>query len=196
MENKLTKLGLKYIDDFIPAKKKALIMKEVMELPLKKESITLFGKTHLSPRLSCFMGDKGISYQYSKNTFLAHPWSPLLLDLKKRLNSTDLFGLDALNHFNSVLINFYADGHDYMGWHQDNEPEIDVSHGIASISLGADREIKFKYKNENMVETLLLKNGSLLLMNGYNILNWKHALPKRLKVKEPRINLTFRKINT
>ena len=36
--------------------------------------------------------------------------------------------------FNAVLVNGYRDGQDAMGWHRDNEREIDTS-CIASLSL-------------------------------------------------------------
>ena len=43
--------------------------------------------------------------------------------------------------FNAVLVNGYRDGQDAMGWHRDNEKEIDTS-CIASLSLGAGRTFK------------------------------------------------------
>ncbi|GAM62570.1 alkylated DNA repair protein alkB [Vibrio ishigakensis] len=34
-------------------------------------------------------------------------------------------------HFNSVLVNLYRNGDDYMGWHSDNEKELGVNPVIA-----------------------------------------------------------------
>ena len=42
--------------------------------------------------------------------------------------------------------------------------------------------------------TINLKSGSLLFMLGNTQHHWQHSLPKRMKISERRINLTFRKI--
>ena len=39
---------------------------------------------------------------------------------------------------------------------------------------------------------IILNNGSIILMKGEIQSNWLHQLPKMLKIKHPRINLTFR----
>ena len=98
--------------------------------------------------------------------------------------------------FNSVLLNEYPNGKVGMGWHSDDERELGVDPIIASLSFGADRDFIFKHKIDKSIEKIKihLKNGSLLLMLGSTQHHWKHSLPKRLKVREPRINLTFRKI--
>ena len=98
--------------------------------------------------------------------------------------------------FNSVLLNEYPDGEVGMGWHSDDEKELGTDPIIASLSFGANRDFIFKHKTDRSIENvkLHLKSGSLLLMLGSTQHYWKHSLPKRLKVKEPRINLTFRNI--
>jgi len=45
--------------------------------------------------------------------------------------------------FHSVLINLYRDGDDRMGWPCDDEPELDPSAPIASLSLG---QPSFRFK--------------------------------------------------
>jgi alkylated DNA repair dioxygenase AlkB len=46
---------------------------------------------------------------------------------------------EGLGRFNSVLLNRYRGGGDYMGWHSDDEPELGPAPVIASLSLGAAR---------------------------------------------------------
>jgi alkylated DNA repair dioxygenase AlkB len=65
---------------------------------------------------------------------------------------------------------------------------------IASLSLGSERKFSFKHKISKETFSLNLENGSLLLMQGETQQNWLHSLPKAMKIKEPRINLTFRKM--
>jgi alkylated DNA repair dioxygenase AlkB len=58
--------------------------------------------------------------------------------------------------------------------------------------LGAERMFSFRHKRDAETVSLLLENGGLLVMKDETQDHWKHALPKSVKVKEPRINLTFR----
>ena len=47
-------------------------------------------------------------------------------------------------------------------------------------------------KKTNEKTEITLDNGSIILMKGEIQSNWLHQLPKMLKIKHPRINLTFR----
>ena len=98
--------------------------------------------------------------------------------------------------FNSVLLNDYVNGEVGMGWHSDDETELGSNPRIASLSLGVSRDFLFKHKyNEKLNKVKLkLENGSLLLMHGRSQHLWSHSLPKRLRVLDRRINLTFRNI--
>ncbi len=154
----------------------------------KQNTISLFGKTHLEPRLTAWYGDPGIEYTYSgiKNT--ATKWSPELLTIKKAIERSTAL------KFNSVLLNLYRDGNDSMGWHQDNEKSLGRNPAIASVSFGSSRHFKLKHVSDNIKTHCLLEHGSLLVMKGDTQDFWKHHIPKTKKVLAPRINLTFRKI--
>ncbi|HAA66345.1 MAG TPA: alpha-ketoglutarate-dependent dioxygenase AlkB, partial [Acidimicrobiaceae bacterium] len=39
-----------------------------------------------------------------------------------------------------------------------------------------------------------LRSGDVLVMRGLTQLLWEHEVPRSKKVKEPRVNLTFRKV--
>ena len=94
--------------------------------------------------------------------------------------------------YNACLLNLYQNGAQSMGWHQDNESEISAQSSIASLSLGAARPFQFRHIQSGETIKLMLHHGSLLNMFGETQLFWKHQLPKALKIKKPRINLTFR----
>lgn len=66
---------------------------------------------------------------------------------------------------------------------------------IASLTFGAERKFVFKHKQSKEVMSLELKAGSLLVMKGETQQHWLHRLPPTKKVKDARINLTFRTIN-
>ena len=134
-------------------------------------------------------GDSGASYRYSGVDHQPLPWTDTLLDLKTDLRNR--FKVD----FNSVLLNLYRDGNDSMGWHSDDEAELGRQPVIASLSLGQERKLRFRMRNNtrNTID-VSLPHGSLLLMYGNCQHDWQHQLPKTAKTIGPRINLTFRKV--
>lgn len=151
--------------------------------------IALFGREVESPRLSSWIGDPDASYTYSRTRFAPRPWPTVLHPLRARLQET--FGVD----FNGVLANLYRDGSDGMGWHADDEPQIDASVPIASLSLGAARRFVLRRRDDHAQrQAIELGHGSLLLMAAGMQQHWQHALPKTARAIGPRINLTFRRI--
>lgn len=168
--------------------------------------IRMFGREIDSPRLSCWIGDPGAVYTYSRTRFEPRPWPSALAHVRRRL--TDALGVE----FDSVLANLYRDGRDRMGWHSDDEPELGPAPVIASLSLGGARRFLFKPKakaprlaagngDDPAAETLggersalMLDHGSLLVMAGATQRHYLHALPATAMQVAPRINLTFRRI--
>lgn len=149
--------------------------------------IRLFGRELDAPRLSCWIGDPGASYTYSRTRFEPHVWTTTLAMLRDRLQR------ELRADFNSVLANLYRDGRDSMGWHSDDERELGVEPVIASLSLGAARRFVLRHRrNPDSKLALDLPHGSLLLMRGQTQRHWRHALPRTAKPVGERINLTFR----
>ena len=153
---------------------------------LRQESIRLFGKEILQPRLSALYGEQGVSYKYSGRSFDAILWPRWLEDMAKTC------GMLCEAPFNSVLLNYYRNGTDSMGLHADNEKELGENPVIASVSFGATRKMIFRKSNSKEKQTILLQEGDLLVMKGALQHHWKHELPKAKNVEEPRLNLTFR----
>ncbi|NQV11317.1 MAG: alpha-ketoglutarate-dependent dioxygenase AlkB [Cyanobacteria bacterium] len=162
------------------------------EVPWQQDSIHIFGQRRLLPRLTCWMADPGFDYAYSGEQQIPQPWIPRVLDLRRALAAI------AGCAFNSVLLNLYRDGNDRMGWHADDEAELDPSAPIASLSLGATRSFRFKPKGRGPQSgerhCLELGHGDLLLMDPPTQEHWLHELPSRRRVSQPRLNLTFRRL--
>jgi alkylated DNA repair dioxygenase AlkB len=154
----------------------------------QEESVTLFGKTYLQPRLIAWYGDKGTDYTYSGTRHEPLPWTAELRALRDRVEQ--LTG----SRYNSVLLNLYRDGSDSMGLHADDEPELGENPVIASISLGEQRTLYFRHRHRRDQDTfnLPLPDASLLVMRGATQQNWKHGIRKSRRPLGPRINLTFR----
>ena len=160
------------------------------ETAWRHEQILLFGKRHWQPRLVAAHGDAGVAYRYSGLSLPMHPWTALLLQIKQDIEHV------TGRRFNSVLLNFYRDQNDSMGWHSDDESDLGIEPAIASLSFGATRIFKLKHKTRRDLKTVLLdlSDGSLLLMAGPTQRYWKHAVDKSRGEKTPRINLTFRNV--
>ena len=156
------------------------------ETAWKAETIFLFGREVLQPRLSAWYGEA--RYTYSGRSFEPLPFTPLQLDLKRAVEAA------TGKRFNSVLLNYYRDGRDSMGFHSDDEPELGPEPAIASLSFGAPRTVILKHKKRPQTVKLDLTDGSLLLMAGKLQHCWRHGINKERKPCGPRINLTFRLI--
>ena len=161
----------------------------ITEVEYSRHRVRLFGREHLSPRLSAWVGDEHATYRYSGTLHQPSAWTPSLSELRSRLND------ELACTFNSVLINRYRDGNDSMGWHSDDEGELGPEPLIASVSLGATRSFRLRSREKGGPALALeLGHGSLLLMGGATQQNYRHALPKTRKAVGERINLTFRQI--
>ena len=152
------------------------------------EHLEMFGKLVQVPRRIAFFGEEGLSYTYSKQIHRALPWPPNLVDLKEKIEEK------LKTAFNSVLCNYYKDGNDYIGWHQDNEADLGMDPIIASISLGAERKFLLRNCQTRRIKEFILSDGDLFVMHSDCQRNWQHSLPRSRHIQNPRINLTYRKI--
>ena len=120
-----------------------------------------------------------------------------------------------------VLVNHYANGDEYMGYHSDAEGDLDARYPIVSLTLGASRPFRFQVTREisttvvglgpvpgeggqqsttsvtytipkGLVCEQQLDGSSLLAMNPGCQNRMKHGLPKKKGIDGPRLNLTFR----
>lgn len=166
-----------------------LLERLIREINWKQEPIWMFGKQVMQPRLTALYGNEGISYGYSGIKMEPHSWNPLLMEIKDAIEKV------AQTSFTHVLLNYYRDGQDSMGWHRDNEPELGLNPVIGSVSFGVPRKFQFRqYHDKTVKKELLLEDGSFLLMKEETQHHWEHQIPKSKKVHGPRINLTFRRI--
>lgn len=154
----------------------------------RHDEAIIFGKKIVTKRKVAWYGEKPYEYTYSKTTKLALPWTKELLELK------DIIEAKTGETFNSCLLNLYHNGDEGMSWHSDGETALKKNGAIASLSLGAERKFAFKHKKNKEKVELILEHGSLLVMKGRTQTNWLHRLPPTKKIKNSRVNLTFRSI--
>jgi len=181
---------LQYIPAFFNENESAQLFHALQAtIAWKQEELMLYGKKIKTPRLTAWYGDQNVAYKYSGVTFYALPFTAELIKIKAAIEPL------ANQQFNSVLLNLYRDGNDSMGWHADDEPELGKNPIIASVNFGQPRRFDFRHKDNHAIKhQIMLGNGSLLIMKGDIQHHWQHQIAKSLKVKEVRINLTFRKV--
>lgn len=140
----------------------------------------MYGRHIPVPRLTCWLGERGVTYRYAGADHVATPWPDWLRQLAEDVAAR--FNL----RFNFVLLNRYRNGADYMGWHKDDERG--TTPWIASLSLGASRPFDLQLPTGR--QRVQLEAGSVLCFDG----RLRHRLPKAMRVEQERINLTFRHI--
>ena len=178
-----------YLDKLMSNEKANSMFSELLQgISWERDELIIYGKKITTKRKTAWYGDSAFKYSYSNATKIALPWIPELVELKVLVEQ------QSQSTFNSCLLNLYHEGNEGMAWHSDDEKELGDQPTIASVSLGAERKFSFKHKKTKESHSLPLENGSLLLMKGVTQKHWQHSLPKAMKVKEPRINLTFRTI--
>jgi alkylated DNA repair dioxygenase AlkB len=170
----------------LPYPNAEVLARLLSETPWRAETVVVFGKRHLQPRLTAWYGEA--SYTYSGLRLAPLPWTPLLTTIRNAVEAA------CGRRFNSVLLNRYRDGRDSMGMHSDDEPELGPDPAIASLSFGTTRSFILRHKRDKRTVKLDLLDGSLLLMAGTLQQHWLHGINKSSRPLGERVNLTFRYI--
>lgn len=179
---------IEYFPSFFSTEKaNELFEKLKTEILWQQDTIAVYGKNHLQPRLTALYGNEGKPYGYSNIIMQPHHWNPLLVYIKEEIEK------EYKENFTTALLNYYRNGQDSMGWHADNEKELGRNPVIASLTFGAERNFQLKHNTiESAKQNITLEHGSLLIMKGSTQHFWKHQIPKTQKEVGGRINLTFR----
>lgn len=179
---------MRFIERFLPQTEAAAWLTELEDprfVHWQQESFRIYGRRVQAPRQLAWFGDVGLNYRYTGIDHPAEGWPPALQALKDRVED------QACQRFNFLLLNRYADGADYMGWHRDDEQGC--SGQIASLSIGATRRFSIDVAaSDGGIDrrTLELDSGSLLIFDGQQ----RHCLRATKKPCGLRINLTFRQL--
>ncbi|VXC52788.1 DNA repair protein [Pseudomonas sp. 8Z] len=161
----------------------------IEQTPWQQPQLFIHGRHHSVPRLTAWYGEPEARYRYSGVIHEPLPWTPLLDEIRQRVEQCVGQAL------NAVLLNYYRDGQDSMGWHSDAEPELGRNPLIASLNLGGSRRFDLRRVGATRIEhSLTLDHASLLVMRGPTQHHWQHQVAKTRRVCAPRLNLTFRLI--
>ena len=130
----------------------------------------------------------GKAYNYSQIDYPFQPFLPDLNLLNEKIGETLGFVP------NNCLINFYPDGKSKMGYHSDQTDILEAGTGVAIVSLGETRSLRFRnIADPEKTVTYDLPSGSLIYMTQEVQALWQHAIPKA-DTQNGRMSLTFRRL--
>lgn len=128
----------------------------------------------------------GVPYNYSGMTYREVPLPSYIAEVCAQLVSVVGFLP------NNCLANYYPTGDSTMGFHSDSTDELMPGTGVAIVSLGTIRTLRFRRIGDSTVtHDFPLTHGSLLYMTAPVQTQWKHGIPPE-GTTGPRISLTFR----
>jgi alkylated DNA repair dioxygenase AlkB len=151
------------------------------------------GKPSKSRRKMAYMASPARDYNYADMNLKGIEFTPLV-NFYKAIISLHLLTNYNLPSLNSVLLNLYEDGRSEIRWHSDKEEQLGKNPVIPTLNLGASRTFHFLEKSTGIKSSYLLNHGDLLIMGPNCQENYLHAILKEPEIKEPRISLTFRRV--
>lgn len=177
----------------------------------EQSAIRIGGEYRQIPRKQVAFGDPGTRYHFSGISVPAREWTAELLQIRDEVTEYLIQNsiIPPELRINFMLINLYRTGADNIGPHSDDERDlVEVPSGangsginnpggavISSLSFGATRDFRFTKKISGSGAssfTIPLKHGDLAIMRGTTQRYWKHSIPPRARVTEPRFNITLR----
>jgi alkylated DNA repair dioxygenase AlkB len=151
----------------------------------------LYGKEFFVPRFEAVMADENFLCSYSHN-IKRHPWGGAMMALRKEMN------VKMKMRFNMAIMNLYLNGRDYVAAHCDDEPEIDQTTSIVTVSYGASRLFRIRNKKtKEIVLDLKTMDRSFITMHGHRFQSlFTHEIVKQSEnvVRHPRMSITFRRV--
>ncbi|MFT5818956.1 MAG: alkylated DNA repair dioxygenase AlkB [Crocinitomix sp.] len=167
--------GITYIED---------VISNPLELYLKLEKSVNWDDQMQARKTASY----GVAYNYSQMSYAFQEFLPELEEL------LDIIEKNLGFRPNNCLINFYLHGKAKMGWHSDQTDILHEGTGVAIISLGDTRSLRFREieDKENKID-FPLPAGSLIYMTQKTQDLWQHSVPK-LAESKARMSLTFRSI--
>jgi alkylated DNA repair dioxygenase AlkB len=175
-----------YLHPFLTSEEsRAWVKRFQSEVAFESERYTYGGRIVQSRRQSHAYGTEPLLYRYTGVRRNAAPWPVEWNSLLRKVEESVGFT------FNFALFNLYFDHTVALGWHADDDEDLERDAPIASLSLGAER--KFDFRGPQSL-SLGLESGSLLTMRGATQRFYQHRVAPQSKSCDARINVTFRRV--
>ena len=149
------------------------------------------------------------SFEYAGRLYEPEPWSISMNILKMAAQVLVFKEINKVVKFNFCLCGYYKDGSVSIPHHSDTVPTLNDI--VVSISFGTNRIFKLETylhpikekvdtsellegyeKHLNYRKSYLLQHGDVMIFDGHSQMKSTHAIERNDKIKESRMNLTFR----
>jgi alkylated DNA repair dioxygenase AlkB len=182
---------VEYIEDFLSEESANKLFSELMSIVVKQNfrPSTEEGKTYPVNFGKVMFLDKNLIDENrfpEKQWGASNAWTDKLKLVKEQIEKL------TNQQFQVCVLIYYPDGNSGVGYHSDYPAFGDTSI-IPSLSVGEEREFKFRNKESGDEFCQVLSNGSLTIMGDHCQERYEHSLPINSEYKRPRMNLTFRK---
>ena len=163
--------------------------------PEEHAEVLIYGKLIPIPR---WQRSYGRDYKFSGVVSKGHEIPP---ELKPYISWVNSLGYGT---FDEILLNWYANGENYIGSHSDDESSLKKGSPIVTITLCDTNDLsilrKFRIRNKDeskkVVKDVLTSNGMVLIMGGDFQKEFRHEVVKMTgeiaKKAAPRISITLR----
>jgi alkylated DNA repair dioxygenase AlkB len=130
----------------------------------------------------------GVAYNYSQMSYPYREIDPIVGKVASKVAGK--LGFEP----NNCLVNYYLNGKSKMGFHSDQTDILYPQTGVAIVSIGETRVLRFrKIDDHDFRHDYSLNSGSLIHMTNELQKEWQHSIPKA-NTENGRMSLTFRKI--
>ena len=97
-------------------------------------------------------------------------------------------------NYNTILMNVYKNGNDYISQHQDKETGWADGTDFSTVAFGNPRHFVLVNKNSGNRHKILHEQGYAIQLPPPMNRDWTHGIPKAGRTVGMRISLTFREI--
>jgi len=155
--------------------------------PGRREYIRMFGREVQIPREQQVYGVE--EYEYSGVKLPPKEITPFL---RKYINWANRIDKKDGHKYSMILVNWYNDGKDYIGYHRDNERMIIPNTSVMTISFGGQRKLRIQSNDKQTTFDVDMINNQYVVMGESFQREFKHSIPKSGS-DERRISITLRK---
>ncbi len=162
-----------------------------------KERLLAFLEEQACDDFKCVGGNRDVLYYGEHNywyTGAYHEAKETPMEIQELLDSVRPTLDTPKAWFNSCLVNRYKSSESHIPMHRDDEADIDPESIIVTVSIGAERTIKFT--NDQDSRELTLKDSSVFVMTRFSQDLWHHGIEPLSdgpdNTTETRYSFTFR----
>jgi hypothetical protein len=132
---------------------------------------------------------------YNGQEWTTFEWAPTSWNIKQAVEKGLLPLVEqTMNH---CVTNYYRDGKDFIAHHSDKVLDLNQDGVIVSVSLGDERVLELRRRQEPMdITRVVLPHGSMLVLGPHTNKLFSHSILAKDGSGEPRISLTFRDVKT